>query len=138
LETFLDDHPSYSTITRILRLQKFSKESNQKIFSEKSHEKELKSTIISKILKDYPHSSIRQIAMLTGIPRSTVYDIVTQSLGYEVHHLRWISHSFNCQQKNNRVELSKRLLKTVQKARSNSYICFLTGDESWFFFAIRS
>ena len=54
LETFPDDHPGYSTITRM---------------------------------------------HLTGIPRSTVYNIVTQSLGYEVHHLRWIPHSLNCQQK---------------------------------------
>jgi len=35
--------------------------------------------------------------------------------------------------KKKRVELSKRLLRKVQKAREHSYVLFLTGDESWFY-----
>jgi len=65
----------------------------------KNEEMEEKAVLISEILKDYPFSSVRQIEEMTGIPRSTVYDILTKRLHYEVRKLRWVPHFLNSDQK---------------------------------------
>jgi len=99
LETLPNKCPCYGTVTRILRFQQFPSESQQCHFFEKNEEMEEKAVLISEILKDYPFSSVRQIEEMTGIPRSTVYDILTKRLHYEVRKLRWVPHFLNSDQK---------------------------------------
>ena len=48
-------------------------------------------------------------------------------------HLRWVPHFLNFEQKVARVELSKSLLRTLQKAQHQNFSFFFTGDESWFY-----
>ena len=130
---FPSECPSYSSITWFLRKEKWTVTSKPSTISEKSQHMEEEMNQISDILKDYPYASVRQIERLTGIPKSTVFNILTNSLKYTSRHLKWVPHLLNSEQKKNRVDLSKRLLKSVTKARSYSYDIFLTGDESWFY-----
>ena len=69
LHTLPNDCPCYSTVTRMLRFQKFPSESQQGIFVEKNEEMKENVDLISEILKDYPFSSVRQIEAMTGIPK---------------------------------------------------------------------
>jgi hypothetical protein len=57
-------------------------------------------------LERHPFSSIRELAQLTCIPRSTAHRQLTQSLGLVVRHLRWVPHSLTAVQKAQRATLS--------------------------------
>ena len=133
ISCFPEIAPSYSAITRILRSQKIQSQSSPRMILQKNQCQRENINKILKALKDFPFASVRQIEKVTGIPKSTIFDILTKSLGYTSRHLKWIPHFLNQEQKKNRIELSKRLLKTVQRARRYSYELFLTGDESWFY-----
>jgi hypothetical protein len=50
-------------------------------------------------LEKQPFSSIRELAQLTCVPRSTVHRHRTQSLVFVVEHLRWVPHSLTGAQK---------------------------------------
>ena len=102
------------------------------MISEKSQDGDENLTLILKTLAEHPYASVRQIGKLTGIPKSTVFDALTRKLHYKLYHLRWIPHSLNSDQKENRVELSKLLLETIQRAKEDFYSFFFIGDESWF------
>ena len=70
---------------------------------------------------------------MSNIPKSTVHRILTNELNYVPVHLRWVPHFLNFEQKVARVELSKSLLRTLQKAQHQNFSFFFTGDESWFY-----
>jgi hypothetical protein len=44
-------------------------------------------------LQQQPFSSVRELAKLTCIPRSTVHRHLTQTLGFVMKYLRWVPHS---------------------------------------------
>ena len=124
---------SYAAITRSIRMTSFSPSQSPYQKNEEKFVHEQKMELIRKTLKDFPFSSIRKIEELTGIPKTTVYRILTQDLGYVLKHLKWIPHFLNPSQKVSRIELSKRLLQVLQEARETDYNFFITGDESWFY-----
>lgn len=132
-ETFGKNVIAYSTVTSYLRQQTFSsgEQGTQKM--EKEKPRYYYKDIILKRLKDFPFSSIRQIAEDCNISSSTVYRVLKNDLQYRVKHLRWIPHILNPSQKVNRVELSKSLQKTLKNAKRTNYKFFYTGDESWFY-----
>ena len=111
------DSFSYSSITRTIRDLSFSPskksiaEKHQNLLHEQNKE------AVQKALIDFPFYSLKQISMHTLIPKATVFRILTRDLGYEKKNLKWISHCLNCSQKVSRVEISKRLLKVLQKAK---------------------
>lgn len=131
--TFQKDVIKYSTITKYIRQISFQ---SNKVGSDKkdeNYEHLLLQNIILKILKDFPFNSIREIADMSNIPKSTVHRILTSELHYVPVHLRWVPHFLNFDQKAARVELSKSLLRTLQKAQHQNFSFFFTGDESWLY-----
>ena len=92
-----------------------------------------KQIIVKHALKLSPFSSVREIAKVTHIPKSTVFDILTKQLHYVSKHLRWIPHFLTPSQLLKRVTQSKELLKVLREAKKIDYKLFYTGDESWFY-----
>lgn len=131
--TFQNNVIGYSTITKYIRqsksLQKVKDAENpNENFTHSIYQKQ-----ILKVLKNEPFSSIREIAELTRIPKSTVYRILKDELNYVPRHLKWVPHFLNATQKMARVELSKSLLRALEKASHQNFKFFLTGDESYFY-----
>jgi len=124
---------AYSTVTKYLRENFFSSDNKDDGNSNENFEHLLFQQIILKVLNDYPFSSIREIEDMTNIPKTTVHRILTQELHFVSCHLKWVPHNLNSTQKVARVELSKGLLSTLEKAVHQSYQYFFTGDESWIY-----
>jgi hypothetical protein len=64
-----------------------------------------------------PFSSVRELAKLTCIPRSTVHRHFTQTLGFVVKHLRWVPHSLADAQKVSHVFLANQLLGELRSIK---------------------
>lgn len=124
---------AYSTVTKYIRNLKFTSNDDDDEKSEIKSDHFFEQDVILKVLRDFPFSSIREIADMTEIPKTTVHRILTVELNYIPKHLRWVPHILNYSQKVARVEIAKSLLKKLQKARQSNFIYFYTGDESWFY-----
>ena len=98
-ECFPQNSPCYSTVTRIIRLQKTGSRSNLYSFEENIQYQEENCNKILKVLKDFPFASVQQIEKIIGIPKSTIYNLLTKSLGYVARHLKWVPHFLNKEQK---------------------------------------
>ena len=132
-DTFHKNIIGYSTVTKYIRESKIPLKSDANVKEDIKLDHFHLHQLILKVLKDYPFSSIREISEITGIPKSSVYDMLTRELHFVLVHLKWVPHFLNSSQKVARVEISKSLLKTLQKASHQNYIFFYTGDESWFY-----
>jgi hypothetical protein len=90
--------------------------------------------IILDALEHYPFSYIRELARFTCIPITTVHRHLTQSLGFVVKHLRWISHTLTHTQKPERATLSIELLRQLRSIEQHSwqFIFTLTSHGSIF------
>ena len=124
---------SYSAITYTLHKLSFGAEKEPSPNEEEDYAHQQRINLIQSSLEDYPFSSINQLAQNTGIPKTSVYRIVTGDLGYVLKHLKWIPYDLNSSQKLARVNLSKSLLTILQQERRNNYYSIITGDESWFY-----
>jgi hypothetical protein len=65
-------------------------------------------------------ASIRHLARLTHLLRSTIHRWLTQSLLFRVRHLRWVPHDLLAAQKLSRVIHSRDLLRVLERQRSRS------------------
>jgi histone-lysine N-methyltransferase SETMAR len=126
------DAIGYSTITRYLRQQHFPTKSSE---PPENTSITVVGNAILDALKQQPFSSIREIAKLTCIPRTTVHRHLTSSLGFVVKHLHWVPHELTANQKSLRASLSKQLLREVQSIQHQGWQFIITLDESWFYFA---
>jgi hypothetical protein len=82
----------YSTVTRWLRevqLDQFSETAFD--FTEDAEVDQIGEIILS-VFEVQPFGSVRDIARLTHLARSTVHWHLTRSLGFLVRHFRWIPH----------------------------------------------
>jgi hypothetical protein len=79
----------------------------------------------------FPFQSVRTLASLLKIPRSTIYGHLQRG-NFTDKHLRWIPHTLDECTKRTRVEMANTMLKMIAETRHQSWQCFLTGDESWF------
>jgi hypothetical protein len=94
-------------------------------------------------LEDSPFASVRQLSRLTHLPSTIVYRSLTQSLGFVARHLRWLPHALSDVQKDQRVNLSRRLLRMrmqmqmqmqmLEVQRDRAWYDIVTLDESWFY-----
>jgi hypothetical protein len=90
------DAIAYSTVTSYRR-----KRHIPAISSERSHEP--RTIIIDEAILDaldkQPFSSVGELAKLTCIPTTAVYQHFPRSLGFVVKHLRWVPHTLTETQK---------------------------------------
>ena len=123
----------YSTITKYLRQIKFPPSSNLPEKDENLNVLDKVDQIILDVLDEQPFASLRQIAQIAGIPKSTVHYHLTVILNFKNMNLKWVSHSLTEEQKAKRILISKQLLKTIRPSKHHNWKYFLTGDESWFY-----
>jgi hypothetical protein len=76
--------------------------------------------------------SVQQLSRPTHLPSTIVYRRLTQSLGFVARHLRWVTHALSGAQKDERVNLSRRLLRLLEVQRDRPWHEIVTLDESWF------
>jgi hypothetical protein len=124
------DSGRVSTVTNHLRQRHFP--STLRETADEPAATVIDNTILDALEKQ-PFSSIRELAQLTCIPRSTVHRHLTQSLGFVVKHLRWVSHGRTAAQKAQRVSLSKKLLRELRSIKHHGWQFIITLDESWFY-----
>jgi hypothetical protein len=65
-----------------------------------------------------PIASVREIARETQIPKSTVYNIFVQRLGYYSRKFRLVPHELDERQQIERVDKTRALLVTLNKAKN--------------------
>ena len=99
VHTLGPDVIGYSTVTKYVRAESFFKNyiiiENDQNFSDAMENQ----ILIKDALNKFPFASVREIAKITGIPKSTVYDVLIYQLQFVLKHLRWIPHSLNSSQK---------------------------------------
>jgi hypothetical protein len=84
-------------------------------------------------LEQYPFSSIRELTRLIRIPTTTVYLHLTQSLGFMVKHLCWVSYTLTPTQKTECDTLSVEFLRQLRSVEHHGWQFLITLDESWFY-----
>jgi transposase len=126
------DAVAYSTVTKYLRNQHLSLLVSK--LPENSASIIIEGAILDALNKQ-PFSSIRELAQLTCIPRTTVYRHLTKSLGFEVKHLHWVPHELTTAQKRQHIALSRQLLQDLLSIKHHGWQFIITLDESWFYFA---
>lgn len=124
---------SYQTVTRFIREFQISQSAKPIQNPKKINEPDEVDDLIRHVVDNEPFLSVRQIAKKVGMPKSTVYLRMTVNIGYISKHLKWVPHLLNPQQKKNRMDISKMLLKILQSAERQGWKYFVTGDESWFY-----
>jgi hypothetical protein len=125
--------PVYSSVTRWLREMQLDQFSETAVdFSDDAEVDEIDEAILSAV-EVQPFGSVRDIARLTRLARSTVHWHLTRLLGFLVRHLPWIPHVLTERQKPIRVSNSEQLLAILQEQQASSWRDLVTLDESWFY-----
>jgi hypothetical protein len=86
------------------------------------------------VLAADPIASVRKIARKTQIPKSIVYNILVQRLGYCSRKFRLVSHEFDKRRRIERVDKARALFVTLNKAQKRAWYFILTDNESWLFY----
>ena len=87
--------------------------------------------IVGSVLAEHPYSSARSISNMTGIPKTSVLDILKDKLGLQHVLLRWIPHSLSDVQRENRVSVARALLVELESIQFNKLAYLMTSDETW-------
>ena len=132
-EVFPQNDFSYQQITYCIRQLAFTHDKEMVRKKETGDTQKQRTELIKKTLKDFPFSSLKQISQRTNIPKTSVYRILTNDLGYVLKSLKWIPHQLTSSQKVSRIDMSKKLLTILNESQQMNYINIITGDESWFY-----
>jgi transposase len=126
---FGDGAPGYSTVTKWLRRLVCGDDILEPVERKGKESNGLVDFKILIALTAFPFHSVRTLASLRKIPRSTIYDHVQRG-NFPVQHLRWVPHTLDDSTKQARLEMAGTMLKMIAEARHQSWRYFLTGDES--------
>jgi hypothetical protein len=126
------DAVSYSSVTRYLRKAQFPPSKPEPHPADVQTDLDDSDQVILRALEDSPFASVRQLSLLAHLPSTTVYRRLTQSLGFVVRHIRWVSHALSDAQRGERVNLSRRLLRKLEVQRDQAWHDIITVDGSWF------
>jgi transposase len=91
---------------------------------------------ISAMLEERLFLSCKIIARHFRVAKATCLRILREDLGLRKFYLRWVPHTIDAPQKQNRVTLSGELLEILREQRAKNFIDVITGDESWSFCTI--
>lgn len=89
---------------------------------------------VSKLLNKDPYLSAHQISKKLNISVHTVINILTDDLGLNYRHLRWVPHMLTPEIKQIRVAQCKVILEALETAKRSHFNGIITGDESWFLY----
>jgi hypothetical protein len=123
----------YSSVTRYLREAKFATSNPEVAFTGQIREHDHCDQTILLASDEQPFASIRQLAQLSHLLRTTVHWCLTQSLRFQVRHLRWVPRRLSDVQKLNWVELSRELPSGSRTKQGRHRHDLITLDESRFY-----
>jgi hypothetical protein len=123
----------YSTITKYLREENFSKSMLDKDFEPKIDEDNFINKVILGALKKCSFSSIPKIAKRILIPMSTVQCHLVNSLGYQIRKIRSVPHSLSLNQKQAPVEMNQDLLQVLRLALHHAWKYIVPLEGAWFY-----
>jgi hypothetical protein len=83
---------SYPFVTRCLPEAIFTSSNPPDPLPPPEHQLDDSDQAILPALADQHFASIRELSRLIHLPRTTIHRRLTQSLGFRVHHLRWVPH----------------------------------------------
>lgn len=89
--------------------------------------------IILKTLTEYPFSSVSQISDVCGCSYGTVYNCLTDVLGYKNYTLRCVPYSLTNDLKKKRINSSLVLKSVLVSDSQKDFNNLITGDQLWFF-----
>jgi hypothetical protein len=127
------DAVSYSSVTRYLREARFSPSKSEPHPADVQKDLDDSDQVILTTLEDSVFASVRQLSRLAHRPSTTVYRLLTQSLGFVARHLRWVPHGLLDAQNSERVNLSRRLLRMLEVHCDRAWHDIVTLGESWFY-----
>lgn len=81
-----------------------------------------------------PHSSLEQIAEITGLSKGSVHTILTLHLQRKKLCGRWIPHLLTEADKEDRMETSRSLLNRFRRMGSSGMRNIVTGDETYLYY----
>lgn len=134
LQVLGDTAPSYSTVTYWLR--EFERGRSSTADEARSGRPSTSTTetnidnVNRLVLKDRRYN-VRFIAQEVGLPKSTVHEILKQSLGLSKVCQRWVPRILTTDQKELRVQHSRQLLALYERDPKNFLSRFVTVDETW-------
>jgi histone-lysine N-methyltransferase SETMAR len=85
------------------------------------------------MIKEHRNVTFVEIQEALGIGASTVNSILHEYLGVRKLASRWIPHSLSDEQKEQRVDWCRFMLKKFDNGRSKSVSYIVTGDETWIY-----
>lgn len=88
---------------------------------------------VEKILDRDSRITIREIALVVGIPSGSVFTILHEKLGVRKCCARWVPHMLTDEQKEARVIWCQTMLKKFEEGHSRLVWEILTGDETWIY-----
>jgi hypothetical protein len=124
---------AYFTITSYLRAAKFHAQSKEALNEAGVTRTGSVDTAILKALTDNPFSFVPELSRLMCLLRSTVHRCLTESLGFTVRHPDWIPHQLSDDWKTTRVNLSRELLRVLQRQQTRGWHNIMTLDELWLY-----
>jgi transposase len=128
--------PQAFSISAVKKWQKRFREGRSDLFDDPRSGRPLAQDLagaIRSMLEERPFSSCKSLCRHFRVAKTTCLRILHNDLGLTKLHLRWVPHTLNADQKNERMSLSSQLLAILQQEQQIEFERVLTGDESWFF-----
>jgi len=85
---------------------------------------------VEDLVSNDPHVSIKELANEVGIASERIFYILHNELSLHKLCAKWVPHRLSEENKLKRVEISKQLLKILDRGYRN----IITGDETWIYF----
>jgi hypothetical protein len=134
------DAVPYSSVPRYLREARFPPSKPELHPADVQKDLDDSDQVILSAIEDNAFASVPQLSRLTNLPSTTVDRRLTQSLRFVARHLRWMLHALSDARKDERVNLSRRLLRMrmLEVQCDRAWYDIVTGDESWFYLSTDS
>ena len=87
---------------------------------------------IIELLEEEPFISAKRMSEVLEVPKSTLLLKLHNELGFVKVNLRWVPHLLTEENKQQRVDLSFKILDILEKGPS-SWNSILTGDQTWIY-----
>ena len=78
--------------------------------------------------------SVYRLAYELAIPKTTIYEIISNYLGMKKISTRWIPKLLTPIQRANRLDCCQELLQDSEINPNNYFDCIVTGDETWVYY----
>jgi transposase len=85
------------------------------------------------MIEENPYLSQKKIAQSLSLHHGIVKRLITEELDLRRVNFRWVPHILNASQKLERIKISRKLFKQLNRFRASDFARVLTGDETWIY-----